>query len=339
VEELNEFFDTDLEENDFTVRKPVLSSQVFSRTGKMFKLRNALIKRYARRSHEDYDLLVSGLNEADFGGKGLQYVHFPDSVNEQLFHETGEVSTDLTATADSVVYQAYLETVERFFTQEKEGIEKNVTVCNSEFTRNVYEQVFDNEAKVVNPPVSMEFEKRPGFEDRENGFVCVSKLSPPKEQKKVIRIIDRVREEHEVHLHLVGSDPGTRYAEEVREMVDDRDYVRYEGELPRKDLADIISSHRYGIHGFSGEHYGLAPAEMVKGGCVTFVPGRGGQKDIVDREELVYGGEDEAVRKISKVLEDTDLRENIREDLGSREFNTPEDFRQKIQEIVEEGLK
>ena len=45
-----------------------------------------------------------------------------------------------------------------------------------------------------------------------------------------------------------------------------------------------MASHRYGIHGMREEHFGMAPAEMVRAGVIVWVPRGGGQMEIVGRE-------------------------------------------------------
>ena len=70
----------------------------------------------------------------------------------------------------------------------------------------------------------------------------------------------------------------------------------------------LIPQHRYGIHGMTGEHFGIAPAELQLAGCLTFVPSDGGQTEIVEGDERVmYHDVDDAVRKISHVLSDAAL--------------------------------
>ena len=51
------------------------------------------------------------------------------------------------------------------------------------------------------------------------------------------------------------------------------------------------------------EHFGMAPAEMARAGCIVWVPRGGGQMEIVGREPaLMYESDDEAVEKISATL-------------------------------------
>jgi len=50
------------------------------------------------------------------------------------------------------------------------------------------------------------------------------------------------------------------------------------------DVYKRQASSRYGIHGAEGEGFGIAIAEMVKAGCVTFAPAVGGPAEILDHE-------------------------------------------------------
>ncbi|MDY6769139.1 MAG: glycosyltransferase [Candidatus Nanohaloarchaea archaeon] len=331
VAALNDHFGT--APDSISVRTPPFPRSLFRFTGeRFFKMRNGAIKNYARKKSDDYDLLFSAMNEADLGEPGVQRVFFPDAVNEQWFHETGEVTTDLQKGVDSAVYRVYLALVERFFAQEREAVQQNLALCNSQFTKDVYDEVYDGPSEVLNPPVSMEFDDVPSWEEREDAFLMIGGTSE-KNPGEVIEIIDAVREEHEVELTLVGSLP--KNSEEVRKMIEERDYVRHEGEVPRDELKQLIQSHRYGIHAFPGEHYGMAPAEMVKGGCIVFVPDRGGPVETVGNEDaLTFGDEEGAVEKIEAVLAAEEEQERLREHLSEQAFVSPEAFRERIRDAV-----
>jgi glycosyltransferase involved in cell wall biosynthesis len=63
----------------------------------------------------------------------------------------------------------------------------------------------------------------------------------------------------------------------------------------------------------------MAPAEMVRAGCLVWVPGGGGQVEIVgDNPRLRYDSEDEAVDVISAVLADPAEEQRLREILTAR---------------------
>ncbi|MGH7808619.1 MAG: glycosyltransferase, partial [Thermodesulfobacteriota bacterium] len=106
--------------------------------------------------------------------------------------------------------------------------------------------------------------------------------------------------------------------------------------ISRKELLQLVSKHRYGIHAHQEEHFGIAVAEMVRAGCIPFVPIDGGPVEIVGGDtRLIYGTEEEAVDKIIRVMNNPDEQISILSYLDSRKklFST-EKFMNQIREIV-----
>ena len=97
-----------------------------------------------------------------------------------------------------------------------------------------------------------------------------------------------------------------------------------------------MSSHRYGIHGTAEEHFGIAVAELMRAGCLVFVPRGGGQIEIVGGDErLLYETPEDAVAKIVRAMSDPDVQGSLRNYLGSRkELFSTEQFVHRIQELV-----
>jgi glycosyltransferase involved in cell wall biosynthesis len=89
------------------------------------------------------------------------------------------------------------------------------------------------------------------------------------------------------------------------------------------------------------EPFGLAVAEMVRGGCIVFVPRNGGPMEIVGEDSrLLYATTEEAVRKILYVMKSSDEQVSIRTFLGLRnEMFFPENFISNIQEIIKQFSK
>ncbi len=63
--------------------------------------------------------------------------------------------------------------------------------------------------------------------------------------------------------------------------------------------------------------------ELVQAGCITFVPNGGGQMEIVNHPELIYGNDDDAVQKIVAVLENPPLQEALRSTLLKARRGSP----------------
>ncbi len=95
--------------------------------------------------------------------------------------------------------------------------------------------------------------------------------------------------------------------------------------------------NRYAIHGMVDEHFGIAPAELQRAGCITFVPNGGGSPEIVGRDErLVYRSIEDAIEKIDRVLSDPELEAELRRDIELRRACFSEHrFMEEILEIVD----
>ena len=89
------------------------------------------------------------------------------------------------------------------------------------------------------------------------------------------------------------------------------------------------------------EPFGMAVAELVTGGCVTFVHNSGGQVEIVGNDErLIYSSPENAVNKILRALRDPDYQASLRSYVASRRnLFTAERFVNRIREVVGDFLR
>ena len=104
--------------------------------------------------------------------------------------------------------------------------------------------------------------------------------------------------------------------------------------------SQMMAGHKYGLSGRENEPFGIALGEMVKAGCIVFVPNGGGQTEIADHPALIYESDDDAVRKIEAVLADSTLQTKLRTHLaqGAQRFSVG-NFRQGIRKVVDEFLR
>ncbi|HEY1268810.1 MAG TPA: glycosyltransferase [Candidatus Binatia bacterium] len=308
VEATNRYFGTSLGDSDFSVVLPFAALRwLLDRIPvPLTLLKMQLLVRRARLIRRGYDLLISASNEADLGGPGIQYVHFPaaflprPAVDLRWYHGWA-------AALD--VYRRLCRKVSDHSTTQ---LKNNLTLVNSHWTGDKVRTWHGIESITVYPPIAGDFTAVP-WTERENGFVCIGRFSPEKEFDKVIDIIAALRARgHDTHLHLVGGlDARSSYyhAHVVRRVAENPSWLFLHEDLSRAELVDLIAHHRYGIHGMSEEHFGMAVAEMVRGGCVVFVPRGGGQVEIVGGEDrLLYRTQEEAVEKITATLKDTALQ-------------------------------
>ena len=116
-----------------------------------------------------------------------------------------------------------------------------------------------------------------------------------------------------------------------------RSWIRFYHSVPRDEMVRLIARHRYGIHGMLNEHFGIAPAELQRAGCITFVPNSGGPLEIVGGDQrVIYQSIEDAVEKIDRMLRDPSLEAALRRDVALRgETFTEERFMSEFLAAVE----
>jgi glycosyltransferase involved in cell wall biosynthesis len=329
----NRFFGTSLQPADLAVElmPPALARLARLTPTPTALLKHALLVRRARTLAARYDLLVTADNEADLGRPAVQYVHYPKfgmarpEVDLRWYH------------AAPVLLRAYYRVCIRLAGYSGERMRANLTLVNSEYIGHQVRALHGIEPVVLPPPAPGDFPAVP-WEARADDFVAIGRISPEKRFEQIADVLERVRAAgHPVGLHLVGTDDHRDYSRRVRRLVRDRAgwVTRHEG-LARADLLRLIASRRYGIHAMPDEHYGIAVAEMVRGGCVTFVAGGGGPAEIVGEDErLVFASPADAAAKIVAVLADPERRAAVRAHLAARAGAlAPERFVTRLRALV-----
>lgn len=334
--ELNHRFGTKLSPGDFEVVKFYFPLSRKEQTRKWTLLKLHWLMRQCKAWPEKDVLFFSTSSEMDFGQPGVQYIDFP-LFWEYVGRTPRLFSSERWYHRPTPLRKAYLQLgrlVSRF---SLEGLRANVTLTVSNWTGEIVRKVYGVKTKTIYPPVTMNFPEVT-FTEREPGFVCLGRIVPAKRILEIIEILRNVREcGFNVHLHIIGPDDDLNYAHKVRtEQRKHSSWVFLEGPLERMQIVQILSKHRFGIHGMFYEHFGIAIAEMAKAGCIVFLPSRGGQVEIVDHDEfVVYEDDSEAVEKIVAVLKDEQLQLHLSEKMkfyGSR-FSS-ERFVQEIREVV-----
>jgi glycosyltransferase involved in cell wall biosynthesis len=328
---LNRFFGTELQppEVEATTVKPWMVRLAKMFPTPMVRLRYLYLFMLARRQGERFDAVITAANEADLGPRGIQYVHFPEMLSKE--------TEALRWYHSSAAVRAYEAIGERLTGFSIDRMRRSLTLANSEFTARAVREAFGVEPLVVYPPAVGKFADVP-WDQRKDGFVCIGRISGEKRIQLMIEILAAVRRAGpQVHLHVVGKLFDTDYLDSIRRLVQaSAPWVHLHENLSRPELAELISRHRYGIHAMQGEPFGMAVAELISGGCITFVPNRGGQVEIVGNDErLIYSSREDAVNKILRALREPDYQASLRNHVASRRsLFGAERFANRIREVV-----
>lgn len=305
---MNLRFGTRLQPGDFTVHKlPFPLSQVERLDPDPFSIQpHVFLMRYARKLAGKTDVMVSTCDEVDFGTPGIQYVHYPYMAKHVPALER----------ADSMSRsEKFLGLLNGRFRPwmaisgiSLAGIRRNRTLTNSSWTAARVEETYGIRADVIYPPVVWTGPDR-CWSERTDSFVSLGRLSPEKRYLEIIDVLQSVRDRgHAVEYDIIGTPDlvaGRAYVEKIEQRISRTSgWVRLRKSISRAELEETVSRCRYGIHGMDGEHFGIAVAELVRAGCIVFVPDSGGQVEIVGEHAcLRYRSDDDAIEKICGVLE------------------------------------
>ena len=250
-----------------------------------------LAKGLDRQHH--YDVLFGTHNEADFGRRGITYVHYPwvylPRPREEIrwFHRIpGAVG-------------AYRFLCQRISRGSNEGLRRNVTIANSSFIAGRVRQAHGIGSMVVFPPVTSDFPDTP-WEQRQPAMIAVGRINGCKRWEMAVAVVEEVRRRgHDLALTLIGHRDDPKYLERLQGLAATRPWFRMRWDLTREELLVAVASHRYGIHTMENEHFGMGPAEIVRAGCLLFAHNSGGPVEILGGESgLLFDDVAQAADKI-----------------------------------------
>ena len=341
LSECNEFYHTHLMPDEVSIVR-VSPPRFLSSPRRFAALRAGPLARFCREQSSRYDVMISVYNQMDFGRRGIQYILDPNFNQEMLaLLNPSPRWWKRWFYLDSAIRGLYLRLGRRLSGYTDEGMKKNMTLVDSEWSRGLVQRHFGLETTVLYPPVYAGFPEIP-WEAKEPGFVCLGRIVPDKRIETIIRILGEARKGIDgLHLHIIGRAGDAGYARRLRALSErNREWIVWEGDVPAEKKREILSGHRYGIHGKANEPFGIAVAEMVQAGAVVWVPDGGGQTEIVAHERLAYTDDADAVAKIRGVILDASLQSALREHLRAQARKFCLDvFLEDVRAIVSDFLK
>jgi glycosyltransferase involved in cell wall biosynthesis len=337
LDKFNHAYGTHLTRKEITLVElpvPVLFGNQFD------ALRSYRLARFCKEQSSNYDLMISTYNVMDFGRRGIQFIadfSFDDNLRRSFdFSPDGAKGLLYKNSLLRTLYLAFGRVLSGTY-KGKNGWKDNLTIANSDWSGRIMKEAYRIDSKTVYPPVIGDFPIIP-WQEREYGFVCLGRLVPEKKTDELIRILSEVRKKgHDVHLHIIGKIDGSDYVKSLQSLArEESNWVFMEGGMFGKEKTEFLAKHKFGIHGRRKEAFGIAVAEMVKAGCIPFVPNDGGQTEIVDHPALLYSNIEDAAEKIAKVLRNEAMQMELRQHLAlqAKKFSA-DNFIEEIRHLVQ----
>lgn len=294
------------------------------------------LMRVGRSLGARYSLICSAKNEQNFGRPSIDYIHYP--WNSYPRPESAEAwNSSFLFRAVTRIYNSCCCRLSGFGPSRP----KNLTLANSSWTRDKYHALYpDMPCGILYPPALAEpVDARTG---RKRRFLSIGRICPSKRWLSLIDIVSELRARgHDVGLTLAGSRDNREYEREVVERIrQEGNWVEMRVDQSREELQVLLSSHEFGLHGMLEEHFGMAVAELVLGGCLTFVPNSGGQVEIVSDPFQRYDSPEDAVAKLDRVLNDDALQADLLVKQSEHRMRfTREAFLRRFGDLVDRALQ
>jgi|Deesub1362B_J571_1020462.scaffolds.fasta_scaffold00006_141 glycosyltransferase involved in cell wall biosynthesis len=309
-------------------------------TNRFTQLKYSVVGNICKKISKEFDVMFSTYNVMDFGKRGIQYIGdflFLDKLREHLYN-IPEKREKGWFYKNSLLRKAYLKIACSLYSPDEEMIWRNLTLVNSKWSQRLLKQYYGINSEVVYPPVIGNFINI-SWDKKETGFICLANLVPFKQIERAVTILSKVRNKgFDIHLHLIGRIEDSYYAKKLIQLCSlNKEWCYYEGEMYGEKKLNFISQHKFGINCCQNEAFGIAIAEMVNSGAIVWVPNGGGQVEIVDHPMLIYKNEDDAVKKIIRVLKENSTQVNLRSHLANqaKKFST-EVFMKSIRNVIKE---
>jgi glycosyltransferase involved in cell wall biosynthesis len=309
LERLDQRFGTRLAALQARIVAPNASAAawLFRKPAQMQRLKVLLLSQLGKRTRLAMGaaFALSTSNELDLGARAVQYVHFPFSSYRPDVDRMRGVERGLAL--------AYLKATDGLLARHTRASIQNLTLCNSTYTRDHYARTTGQQAEILYPP-ARSFGSGARFQERALRVVGVGRISAEKRWLEAIALIERVRARGvALELDILGAASGSAYQTQVQRAAEARPWVRLGIGLPRSEVAARVGQARFGLHLAIEEHFGIAVAELLSAGCVTFVHDSAGPAEIVSDRACRFRTLDEAADLLIQANEHEDYARELQE--------------------------
>jgi glycosyltransferase involved in cell wall biosynthesis len=342
IEDLNHFYGTSVESSEIRIRiAPV--PFFMKHTSGISALRGALYSRFTRRIGQEYDLCISSYNMSDWGVPAIHFIadFVWDRVVAKQFDPLPKEGAKLIH-KENLLRKSYLYLCRLIGGKHRNRSSffngKDTIISNSHWSAGIIREKYGYSCDGnIYPAVRSEFVQMP-WETKGFGFVSIGRIAPEKRIEQQIEILEKVRAfGHDFKFHLIGDIEDDPYGHMIRKMCSDKSWIILEGRKSGAEKEALLTGSRFAIHTRPHEAFGITVAEMVKAGCIPFIPDSGGQTEIVPFEDLQFASTDEAVQKIDALLRDENAQQRVLQKLNGRKnlFSTSQ-FCTQVRNIVDE---
>jgi len=279
--------------------------------GRFHTLKIAYIHRLAKRIACNYDICISTYNEIDFGKIGIQYIHHPNYADYTYLSHVKIANLDSLRNKVPCfdrVYKILLKLIAKY---NIDGFKRNITLVNSHFMGEIIRNLYDIKAIVLYPSIiSMHNIKSQNWEERLFQFISIGRISPEKNFLELINVFLAIAKKYPLARFIIAWRVGDqKYYKRLCHVINDlKINIKILTDIGEEDRNNLYRTSKFYIHAKTYEHFGISILEAANAGCLTFVHNSGGMREIVNPDILRFNNMYDLLMKISKLIDDNNLR-------------------------------
>jgi len=187
---------------------------------------------------------------------------------------------------------------------------KNLIVCNSEFTKSKFKEIYPNynkKVEVIYPPVSIDNKVK---YSKKNSVITLGRFSKNKGQMEQLKI---AKESPDIKFYIVGfAKKKNNYNNKCLDYKKNNNLnnVRLVRNASFREKMDLLKNSKIFLNTTKNEPFGITTVEAIMAGCLPIVYDSGGQKEIVSLPDLRFEYKEKAIKLINSIDEIT-YREKI----------------------------
>lgn len=241
-----------------------------------------------------YDLVINSSNTSHFLSHPnlIEYIHFPRFTrikSKEALNSVLGIRFLIKLLELKFVQKAY----------ESNQYPKAVLLANSSFTADSFRKAykFNDFIEVLYPPIDIP-EIQPKFVSS-NNVVSLGRIHSSKKQLEVVQLAKQLRD---FNFHIVGfAKKDDKYVQECFKYAAkySLENVQFHINVSAAIKNEILSNASYFLHLLDNEPFGISTVQAIANGCIPIVPDSGGQKEIVNDQNLRF----DSIKKIGIMLQ------------------------------------
>jgi len=199
----------------------------------------------------------------------------------------------------------------KFISRNLDYIKKSTIITNSNYTKDAIRAAWGMDSTVIYPPCPQY--TFPLIDKKEDVICSIGRFTPEKEYETILKIAERMPDKR---FELVGSVAPDRISYLNAIMKEAPKNVAFHVDATVEEKIEVLKRSKVLLHGFIGEHFGIALVEAMSAGVIPVTHNSGAAKvDNLVEERFRYEDIDGAIASITDALGswNAEMAEKLRE--------------------------